>query len=65
MNSRPGPSLSNSVSPQNGLLFSLKEQQINDINNNRGSKPLEHGKLREPQILGHEYPVQIKDNATP
>ena len=54
MNSRPGLSFSNSVSPQNGVLFSLSRKQINDINNIQAPKPKEKGKLREPQIMGPE-----------
>ena len=54
MNSRPGLSFSNSVSPQNGVLFSLSSKQINDINKRQAQKPIEQNKLREPQIMGPE-----------
>ena len=54
MNSRPGLSFSNSVSPQNGVLLSLSNKQLSAINNNRAPKAVENDKLREPQILGPE-----------
>ena len=54
MNSRPGLSFSRSVSPQNGVLFSLSSKQINDINKGQAPKPIEQDKLREPRNMGPE-----------
>ena len=65
MNSRPGLSFSNSISPQNGVLLSLSNKQLNAINNNQPPKVIEQEKLREPQIKGHEKPVHILSKPTP